>query len=315
LHVAGRRELALSGALLIAAAGLGLHALPEPPDGAALFTLALVGAGVPAVAAGHAALLHPGGHPSARLDRAAAAAAYAVTLGLVGVVSALVFDPQRSGCFDCPHNLLLVHADPGAAGGLARWAPRAAAATEVVLAVLIVVRLLRRAPIARTIAVPVSLAAVLALGLSAAEDLRAANGIAGTATDRDLWLSTTIALGLVAVGLAWRPVRAILVRGALGRLAVAAPANAHDVRDVLARALGDPGVRLLWPHPETRQPTGDDGAAAVTAPGRVRTAVELRRDACVPPSNARAASSPGSSIEPTCAPRPNCSRQRCEPRG
>jgi signal transduction histidine kinase len=276
VHVARRREFALSGALLVAAAGLGLHALPEPPGGAALFTLALVGAGVPAVAVGHAALMHPGGRAATMLDRSAAAGAYAVTLGPAGLAPALVFDPRRSGCFDCPHNLVLVHADPGAASWLGRWAPCAAAATGVALAVLVVVRLLRRPAIARTIAAPVSVAAVAALGLSAAEDLRVARGIAGTGTDRDLWLSTTVALRLVAVGLAWRPVRAILVRGALGRLAVAATANAHEVRDVLGRALGDPGVRLLWPHPETRQPTRASGAAAaaVAAPGRVRTAVE-----------------------------------------
>jgi signal transduction histidine kinase len=274
--VARRREFALSGALLVAAAGLGLHALPEPAGGAALFTLALVGAGVPAVAVGHAALMHPGGRAATTLDRSAAAGAYAVTLGLAGLVPALVFDPRRSGCFDCPHNLVLVHADPGAASWLGRWAPCAAAAVGVALALLVVVRLLRRPAIARTIAAPVSVAAVAALGLSAAEDLRVTQGMAGPGTDRVLWLSTTVVLGLVAVGLAWRPVRAILVRGALGRLAVAATANAHDVRDVLGRALGDPGVRLLWPHPETRQPTGANGAAAaaVAAPGRVRTAVE-----------------------------------------
>jgi signal transduction histidine kinase len=276
VHVARRCEFALSAALLVAAAGLGLHALPEPAGGAALFTLALVGAGVPAVAAGHAALMHPGSRAATTLDRWAVVGAYAVTLGLAGLVPALVFDPRRSGCFDCPHNLVLVQADPGAANWLGRWAPSAAAAAGVALAVLIVVRLLRRPAIARTIAAPVSVAAVAALGLSAAEDLRVARGIAGPGTDRVLWLSTSVALGLVAVGLAWRPVRAILVRGALGRLAVAATANAHDVRDVLGRALGDPGVRLLWPHPETRQPTQANGAAAagVAAPGRVRTAVE-----------------------------------------
>ena len=49
----------LACALLLAAAGLALHALPEPQGGALLFTLGLVGAGLAPAAAAHAALLYP----------------------------------------------------------------------------------------------------------------------------------------------------------------------------------------------------------------------------------------------------------------
>jgi signal transduction histidine kinase len=276
VEVARRREFAVSAALLVAVAGLGLHALPEPPASAALFTLALVGAGAPAAAAAHVALAHPGGRAGAALDRVAAVTGYAVTVVLLGLLPALVFDARRTGCFDCPANLLLVHADPGAADWLARWTPRAAAVTEGALAVLVVARLLRRPAVARALAAPVSVAAVAALSLSAWENVRAAGGLAGTRTDRLLWLATAVALGLVAAGLAWRPIRAVRLRAALGRLTVATAASAHDVRDVLSRALGDSGVRILWPHPETRAPLDLDGALAATAapPGRARTAVE-----------------------------------------
>jgi signal transduction histidine kinase len=276
VHTSRRQELALAGALLAAAIGLGLHALPEPPDGAALFTSALVAAGVPAAAAAHAALLHPGGRAAGALDRWAAPAGYAVTVGLVGVLPALVFDPRRSGCFACPDNLLLVHADPGLTDWLSRWAPRATAVALAALAGLVVVRLARRPAAARALAAPVSAAAVATLGLAAVENLRAADGLAGTDTDRVLWLATAAALGLLAAGLAWRPVRALRLRTALGRLTVAAPANADDVLAVLARTFGDPDVGLVLPHPETRRPITLDGATAATAPmpGRVRTAVE-----------------------------------------
>jgi signal transduction histidine kinase len=278
VHTARRRELALAGALLVAVAGLALHVLPEPSDGAALFTLALVGAGVPAAAAAHAGLLHPRGRTAGRLDRAAAAAGYAVTVGLLGLLPALVFDPRRSGCFACPDNLLLVHADPGAADWLARWTPRAAAAAEAALAALVGARLLRRPAAARSIAAPVSAAAVAVLVLAAVENVRVADGLAGTATGRLLWLATTAALGLLAAGLAWRPVRALRTRAALGRLTIAPPASEQDVRGALGRALGDPGVSLLMPHPETREPITLDGTAATAAapPGRARTAVERR---------------------------------------
>jgi signal transduction histidine kinase len=278
VHTARRREPALAGALLVAVVGLALHTLPAPTDGAALFTLALVGAGAPAAAAAHAALLHPGGQAAGALDRAAVATGYAVTVGLLGLLPALVFDPQHSGCFACPDNLLLVHADPDAADWLARWAPRAAAATEVALAALVVARLARRPPAARGLAAPVSMAAVAVLVLAAAENVRAADALAATDTDRLLWLAAAAALGLLAAGLAWRPLRARRARAALGRLTVATAASDNEIRGALSRALGDPGVTLLLPSPETREPITLDGAAATTAAplGRARTAVERR---------------------------------------
>jgi signal transduction histidine kinase len=276
IHVARRRELALGAALLAAAAGVGLSALPAPPDGAALFTLALIGAGVAPAAAAHVALLHPGGRPAGMLDRAAVATGYAVGLALLGLLPALVFDPRRSGCFACPHNLLLVHADPGAAGWLARWGPRAAAATDAALAALVLGRLLRRATAARALAAPVSAAAVGALLVAAVANVRAANGLASDQTDRDLWLAATAALGLLAAGVAWRPLHAARVRAALGRLAVAAPGSSEDVRAALARTLGDPGLTVLLPDPDSGEPIAADGtrARAGAPPGRARTAVE-----------------------------------------
>ena len=183
---------------------------------------------------------------------------YATTF-LLGVAIALVFDPAAAGCFACPDNLLLVHSDPSAADWLGRWAPRAVAATEVSLALLVAVRLARRAPAARSVAAPVAAGAVTALVLSAVGNLRAADGLASTATDRDVWLATTAALGLVGIGLAWRPIRAARVRAALGRLTIAASGGPEELRAALARACGDPTLTIVVPHPETGDPLTLDG--------------------------------------------------------
>ena len=263
----------LACALLLAAAGLALHALPEPHGGALLFTLALVGAALAPAAAAHAALLYPDERLVARLDRAAVALGYA-THFLLGVAVALVFDPAAAGCFACPDNLLLVHSDPSAADWLGRWAPRAAAATEVSLALLVAVRLARRAPAARSVAAPVAAGAMAALVLSAVGNLRAAEGLASTGTDRDLWLATAAALGVVGIGLAWRPIRAARVRAALGRLTVAASRGPEELRAALARACGDPTLTIVVPHPESGAPLTLDGHPA--PPERARTAVERR---------------------------------------
>jgi signal transduction histidine kinase len=274
LDTTRRGELALAGALLTAAAALGLHALPTPADGALLFTLAVIGAGLAPAAAAHAALLHPGGRTAGPLDRAAARSGYVVYLAVLGLLPALVFDPRRSGCFTCPDNLLLVHADPAVADWLGAWGPRIAAVAAVVLAALVLRRLVRRLAAARELAAPVSLAAAVVLALSAVTNLRAADELAADGTDRALWLLTAAALGLLALGIAWRPLRAARVRAALALLTVASPASAEDVRAVLARALGDPSVTIVLPDPETGLPLAPADRSAPA--GRARTTVERR---------------------------------------
>ena len=268
-HVIRRGELALGGALLAAAAGLAVRALPAQPDGALLFTVALVGAGIAPVAAANAALVHPGGRLAGRGDRAALAIGYAVSVGLVGLLLALVFDPPRAGCFACPQNLLLVHADQALADWIDVSGRRIAACVAIGLALLVLARLASRPPVARSVAAPVSIAAVVVLACSALIDLRDANGLA---SDSHLRLIVAAALGLVGIGLVWRVVRAAGVRAALGRLTVTASAGSEDVRAALAQASGDPDLAIVVPHPETGAPLTVDGAPAPQA--RARTAVE-----------------------------------------
>ncbi|HEX6024579.1 MAG TPA: histidine kinase, partial [Solirubrobacter sp.] len=277
VHAARRDEAALAGALLVALAGLALHTLPVPDVGAALFTLALIGAAVPAAAAAHAALLHPGGHLVGALDRVAIAAGYVVTVGLLGLAVAVVFDPPQAGCYACPENLALVDGDLQAHAWLVRWMPRLAAVAAVALAVLVVIRLLRRPAAARSLAAPVTAAAVAVLALAAVANVRASDGPEAAEIDRALWLATVASLGLLAAGLAWRPLRTLRTRAALGRIAGAATGPA-GVRVALGRALGDPAVEILFPHPESGAPTTLDGAPAPdrAASGRARTAVERR---------------------------------------
>jgi signal transduction histidine kinase len=269
IHVTRWGEPVLAAALLAAATGLALRALPAPPDGALLFTLALVGASLAPAAAAHAALVHPGGRLAGRGDRIAVAIGYAVNVGLVGVLLTLVVDPARTGCFACPRNLLLVHADPGTAEWLEVWGRRAAACVDIGLALLVLARLAQRPPAARSVATPVSIGALVVLAFSAVIELRVADGLA---SDPQLWTVVVAALGLLGIGLVWRLVRAAGVRAALGRLTVAASAGSEDLRTALAQACGDPDLAIVVPHPETGAPLTIDGAPAPQA--RARTAVE-----------------------------------------
>ena len=201
MHTARRDEPAVAAALLIAAAGLALGVLPEPPEGAVLFTLALVGAGLPAAAAAHAALAVSRralrGVARPRRDRGR----LRHDRRLLGC-AALVFDPPQAGCFDCPDNLLLVHADPGGerlAGALdaarrggdrgrARRAGRRAAAAAAAAAA----RARRGAGLRRR-------------RRRAGARRRSANARDGPTS---LWLATCAALAALAAGFAWRPLRA-----------------------------------------------------------------------------------------------------------
>ena len=130
-------------------------------------------------------------------------------------------------------------------------------------------RLARRPPAARSVATPVSIAAVAVLAVSAVIDLRAADGLP---SDPRLWTVLVAALGLLGIGLVWRLVRAARVRAALGRLTVAASAGPEDLRTALAQACGDSKLAIVVPHPETGAPLTIDGAPAPQA--RARTAVE-----------------------------------------
>jgi len=246
-----RVEPGVGAALLGAATGLALHALPTPPDGALLFTLGLVGVGLAPAAVAHAALAYPDGRLTESRDRAAVAIGYLVSVGVMGLLVAAVFDPRSGGCFACPRNMLLVHGDPEAVDWLSHQAPRAGAVVALALALLVLLRLVRRPPATRSVATPLSAAAVAALALSAWADLRSAGSLAPDSTDRDLWLATVAALGLAALGLAWRPLRAARVRTALGRLMVAATAGPDDLRNALAQACGDPELAIVVPHPES----------------------------------------------------------------
>ena len=112
-----RRPAGRSG-LLLAAAGFAWF-VPEwnnPELGSALaFTigLALYAACPPLVA--HAVLAYPGSRLASRLDAAAVTLAYAGGVAVLGVLPALVFDPQAEGCAPCPDNLLLISAHGQAA--------------------------------------------------------------------------------------------------------------------------------------------------------------------------------------------------------
>jgi signal transduction histidine kinase len=235
--------------LLLAASGVAwLIAEWNSPGAGAAFTAGLVlyAAWPPLLA--HAALRY-GNRSLGRSAIALLAVAYADTLLILGLGTALFSDPRAQGCFDCPANRLLLSTEPDLVHDLGRAGLWVAAAWCAVFAALAVARLAGATPARRRIELPVLLPAAAAVGLFGARAVHGAERgfLSNDPTDRVLWVAQLAALALVAGGVAWERVRARRTRHQLAALVVELGRSppAGGLRDQLAQAFGDPSLQLL----------------------------------------------------------------------
>jgi signal transduction histidine kinase len=242
-----------SGALLGGAAAAWLVAEWDNPGApsAILFTLGMaLGMAAPALLA-HALLVHGSSRLGTMAARMAVGGAYAGLAVLAGIGSTLVTDPGASGCSSCPRNMLRVVDAPDAVAWLERWGLRVGAAALAGAAVLVGWRLWRASPAARRTIAPVLLPGVAFLGLVVAQlvhDLvRGWIGI--DHLDQTLRLAEGVALVAVALGVGWQRVAARRIRGRLAGLVVeiAGAARPEGLRQLIAAALDDPTLELLYP--------------------------------------------------------------------
>ena len=238
--------------LLITAAGFVwlLPGLADPGVESSFgFTIGLVAlvACVPVVS--HAALAYPTGRLRSVSNASAIAASYAGALLLLGLLPAAVFDPQATGCHDCPTNLVLVRADDGLFRTFNLYGLRIAIAWIAACGVLLVWRLVRSRRVA-PILLPVIVPALAYLGLVAWDFQHSlARGIlSNDAFDQSLWRYEAGALVALALGVAWGLVRERRARAAVARLVVElgrAP-EPGTVRAALAATLDDRGLELAY---------------------------------------------------------------------
>jgi signal transduction histidine kinase len=187
-------------------------------------------------------------------------------VGLLGVLSALVFDPRATGCTECPRNLLLVRGDAGLYETLQRAGLWLGLAACVSLLGSTGVWLLRSGAAARSRQGPVIAAAAVYLGAVAAEYVHGIprGYLSADGVDRSLWTLQAGALLVAAAWLASDPLRERRARARLARLVIDLQARPEPrgLRDVLARVLRDPGLRLVYPLPDGRRL--DAGGRAVS---------------------------------------------------
>ncbi|WP_028063386.1 sensor histidine kinase [Solirubrobacter soli] len=294
------------GGIALAAAGpaLFLAAWPLPEAGGALaFTAALtLGATAPALAA-TAALLHRraprrgresvapaqagvAARAGSRVPPALAVAALAATAGWLGLLATATFDPEATGCFDCPRNLLLVVSDADLHDALVHSGLYAAALTCAAAGLL---GLRRRAA-----------AAAAALLGAAGFAVNATHGVPTIdETTRTLWLAQTTALAVAAGTVAFEYVRARRLSRRIADLVAAALPSPVGLR----AAFGDPGLEIVFPHGAGA--VDADGRPAPASPGRAVTQVtrgadviaELRHDQATAEHVAAAARGAGLALE------------------
>lgn len=240
------------------------------------FALALLLEGVALPAGLHAVLAFPSGRLGSRLARGLVAGAYATVL-VGNLVGALVFEPTRAACPDCPRNLLLVHRSATIASAVDVIQP----ALAVVIGVLAVVVLVRRwqsaSAAGRAVLGPVLVASAVTATIVVVGQLADATG---TAPQWLRWLSS-VAIGLVPVAFLAGLLRARLRRSAMMALMlelVELPSS-RQVQDALARALRDPTLRLAFWIGDERRYVDLDGApttVAIADPARAVTLLDYR---------------------------------------
>jgi signal transduction histidine kinase len=235
---------------LLAAAGIAWFAVeaPNPEIGSAvLFTAGLVLSAACPPLVGHATLTH--GRTRTRGAVAAVVVlGYGSSIGVLGLLSAALYDPAGQGCLECPANLVHVGGSPSAAQASTRVGLVLLAGWSALVIVLLAARLVRASAAARRASWPVAVPATIYLGAVAAG---AAHGVrrgftSNDATDQALWAVQAIALIALAAGVSWERIRSAQMRAELARLVVELDTPAGGVRDALARALGEPRITLAY---------------------------------------------------------------------
>jgi signal transduction histidine kinase len=243
-----------------------------------LFTLAMVTWAAPFAFAAHLCVIFPENHARSTFERLLIVLAYIVVL-LPDAVHALFRDPASDlDCGACPENLLLLDADQAAADAVVAVGSVARTAVLVVVAAVVVRHWRDATPTARRALGPV-LGALLFASLAFAPYLASAEPDLAF-WDSSLGLPAALVSIIVPLSFLWGLLRTTLQRGAVADLVVelgTAPPAAR-IRDLLARALGDPSVELAFWRPGTQSYVDPDGMPTIPPDGGPRTTSMIERD-------------------------------------
>jgi signal transduction histidine kinase len=274
--VIARRSLSSTFGLLLVAGGWGWFLLEwnNPGVGSALiFTAGMVLYMATSPFVAHGLLAYPSRKLS-DVERVTVIIGYSWSLLLLGLLSALIYDPAAHGCFQCPRNLLLIQGSFPLYGQLNRFAIYSGLAWSLLVLALLGWRLARATVATRHLEAPVLVSGSAYLGLVAADlAVSLSRGYpSNDPVDRKLRVAQAAALVALVLALAWSAGRGRRTRSRLARLVLelsAAP-SAGALEPALARSLGDPGLKLAYPVADGGY---IDATGQPTDPGRESTAL------------------------------------------
>lgn len=271
-----RRPYNRTGPLLVAFAVTWFARTFALSDDSTLFTLGLIVQWLPLAILAHLVLAFPSGRLQERASRWVVAAAY-VDVTVVHLAASLFNEPAQRDCTGCPPNALAFAATPQRFD-VAAAAERAFSAAVVIAAVAVIVSRWRAAsPAYRRVLAPVLLTGAL-VGFALVANILAEE-LWPAAAGQTWWL-VLAALASVPIAFLVGMVRARLAQTAITRLVVELGTTPPpgELREALARALGDPTLRLAYWLPETASYVDLDGRPILLpqdGTDQVTTVVEL----------------------------------------
>jgi signal transduction histidine kinase len=222
-------------------------------------------------------LSFPSGRLSGSLDRALVGLALAVAGGLQ-VVAMLFGNKTGLRCSNCPGNVLQAFDDNAAALALLVWLRILGGASIVTTVVIVASRWARASAAQRREVAPVLIAGCAtfaSLTFTIVDDLLG-NPTGRLAANVFFYTAAALPVAVLAVFLRRR-----LARGMVAGLVVqlGQPNTPLDLRDALARALGDPSLELaFWFPAERRYVSGNGGPVDLPGAGAGRRATFVERD-------------------------------------
>jgi signal transduction histidine kinase len=228
----------------------------------------------------HLLLAFPTGRLEGLAERRIVAGAYLLTT--VGAWLVWPFaEPDALDCSECPDNVLLVHSLPSFVSTLTTILNLVGAALVAAVLVVLVRRWRRATPAQRRFLVPVYSAGVAVLFLLIVQIVLQAGGLDSDTLDA-IWVVGMVPFTLVPYLFLGTLVRARIIQsGAVGELMarLGETPRRGELRDALARALGDPSLELVYWLPEDERFVDADGRpVAVPQPGAARAVTKVERD-------------------------------------
>ncbi len=264
------------GALMVALGFASL--LPHLTWEAALpFTLAELNFGLGIAVFVHLILAFPGGRLSSSFERSFVLFTYGAWL-VVSPAWQLFWDPRADDeCPGCPRNLLLVSRNPALFDALDFVSLLVAVAILATTTVLVVRKVRRATAPTRRAYAPVLLAAAVAIVPFSALLALDVLAVAEIPPSVVFWLGD-FAFAMIPVAFLVGLLRTRMYRSRVAGLVVelGSASQPGEVRDAIARTLGDPSVELAFWLPERGRYVNPDGSEVILAdePGRSVTVLE-----------------------------------------